>query len=137
MLDGVTVGGHRLDDEKQFLNLGRSAKQLSRLVETGFFQLTIAVSDKIHALVAYREVLEWAAFRGEGQEKSLTPPLTEPGGKELIDLDHCGCTEFTRIPHPCERGMVYFLFAALQQFYFDGNKRTGRFMMNGELMNHG
>ncbi len=33
--------------------------------------------------------------------------------------------------------MAYFLFAALQQFYFDENKRTGRFMMNGELMSHG
>jgi hypothetical protein len=25
----------------------------------------------------------------------------------------------------------------LQQFYFDGNKRTARFMMNGILMSHG
>ncbi len=33
--------------------------------------------------------------------------------------------------------MVYFLFGALQQFYFDGSKRTSRFMMNGILMTHG
>ena len=33
--------------------------------------------------------------------------------------------------------MAYFLFGALQQFYFDGNKRTARFMMNGVLMSHG
>ena len=33
--------------------------------------------------------------------------------------------------------MAYFLFGALQQFYFDGNKRTSRFMMNGILMSNG
>lgn len=38
---------------------------------------------------------------------------------------------------PRERAMVWFLFGALQQFYFDGNKRTARFMMNGILMSHG
>ena len=38
---------------------------------------------------------------------------------------------------PFERAMAFFLFAALQQFFFDGNKRTGRFMMNGVLMSHG
>ncbi len=33
--------------------------------------------------------------------------------------------------------MAFFLFGALQQFYFDGNKRTSRFMMNGILMSQG
>ena len=33
--------------------------------------------------------------------------------------------------------MAFFLFGALQQFYFDGNKRTSRFMMNGILMSDG
>lgn len=41
------------------------------------------------------------------------------------------------VSDPRERGMAYFLFGALQQFYFDGNKRTARFMMNGILMSHG
>lgn len=33
--------------------------------------------------------------------------------------------------------MAWFLFGALWQFYFSGNKRTARFMMNGILMSHG
>lgn len=36
-----------------------------------------------------------------------------------------------------EQALVYFLFGALQQFYFDANKRTARYMMNGHLMSHG
>ena len=149
LLDGVTVGGHRLADEQQILNLERSARHLCTLVETGRYRLTKQVSDKIHARTAYREALEWGHFRGEGAEVALTPqvavstnrshqpPRTEPGGKQLVELYERGCAELARISHPCERGMVYFLFCALQQFYFDGNKRTGRFMMNGELMTHG
>jgi hypothetical protein len=38
---------------------------------------------------------------------------------------------------PFERATAFFLFGALQQFFFDGNKRTSRFMMNGVLMSHG
>ncbi|WP_216360876.1 hypothetical protein [Acidithiobacillus marinus] len=36
-----------------------------------------------------------------------------------------------------ERATAFFLFGALQQFFFDGNKRSSRFMMNGVLMSHG
>lgn len=36
-----------------------------------------------------------------------------------------------------EQAIAYFLFAALQRFYFDGNRRTARYMMNGHLMMHG
>ncbi|MEV0314660.1 Fic family protein [Nonomuraea fuscirosea] len=41
------------------------------------------------------------------------------------------------IQSPFEQAIAYFLFAARQQFYFDGNKRTGRTMMNGHLMSNG
>lgn len=37
---------------------------------------------------------------------------------------------------PIEKGLAFFLFGALQQFFFDGNKRTSRFMMNGILMSN-
>ena len=33
--------------------------------------------------------------------------------------------------------MAFYSFGALQQFFFDGNKRTSRFMMNGVLMSEG
>lgn len=55
----------------------------------------------------------------------------------LAELYRKGLAALAGVEHPCERGMAYFLFAALQQFDFDGKKWTGRFMMNGELMIHG
>jgi Fic family protein len=38
---------------------------------------------------------------------------------------------------PFEGGLAMFLFGAYFQFFFDGNKRTSRHMMNGWLMRHG
>jgi hypothetical protein len=35
------------------------------------------------------------------------------------------------------RALVYFASATRRQFYFDGNKRTARLMMTGELMSSG
>jgi prophage maintenance system killer protein len=41
------------------------------------------------------------------------------------------------VSNPFERATAFFLFGSLQQFFFDGNKRTSRFMMNGVLMSQG
>ena len=38
---------------------------------------------------------------------------------------------------PRRRALVYFASAVRRQFYFDGNKRTARLMMTGELMSSG
>ncbi|WEG07881.1 hypothetical protein PU630_11580 [Microbacterium horticulturae] len=38
---------------------------------------------------------------------------------------------------PRDRALVFAASATRTQFYFDGNKRTARLMMGGELMAHG
>ena len=87
-------------------------------------------------------------FRGEGQETNYTPdvglgergrytPLpTLAGAAELNRVFSEGVAALQACD-PFERATAFFLFGALQQFFFDGNKRTSRFMMNGVLMSHG
>lgn len=148
LLDGVTVGGRKLSDQEQILNLAASSRHLLALVRAGRFALTKAVFTELHALVARDEALEWGVFRGEGQETAYTPDVslgeqgrytpqpTTAGSIELNEtfargvavLDACG---------PFERALAFFLFGALRQFFFDGNKRTSRLMMNGLLMSSG
>lgn len=151
LLDGVTVGGHKLTDEQQVLNLAAAARELFTLVKAGSFRLDKATFDRLHALVAREEPLEWGYFRGEGQFTDITPRVglgyegefvpshsTEPGAENLKKLFSNAVQSLeTEVADPRERGMAFFLFGALQQFYFDGNKRTSRFMMNGVLMSHG
>lgn len=150
LLDGVTVGGRKLSDQEQILNLAQSSKHLLDLVRGQEFKLDKATFCALHALVARNEALEWGHFRGEGTETHYTPhvalgargrfrpPQTEPGAKELNAIFSKGLMALQEsIPNPFERATAFFLFGSLQQFFFDGNKRTSRFMMNGVLMTEG
>lgn len=149
LLDGVTVGGHKISDERQVLNLVESARALLKLVRDGTFILDKATSDHLHAIIAREEAFDAGFFRGEGKEQSLTPgvalgefgrfvpPPTESGGENLRQLHIRGLAAIARLDTAYEQAIAYFLFGALQQFYFDGNKRTARYMMNGHLMSNG
>lgn len=148
LLDGVTIGGHKISDQEQVLNLAASAKRLLAMVKGGQFELSKTVFTELNGIVARNEALEWGGFRGEGQETNYTPdvslgehgrytPLpTLPDAPALNRVFSEGVAALQAC-EPFERATAFFLFGALQQFFFDGNKRTSRFMMNGVLMSHG
>lgn len=145
LLDGITVGGRKVTDQQQVLNLANATKCLKNKVLSGSFMLEKEIFTQFNALIAKEESLEWGNFRGEGKatltpnvslgDETYTPPKTEVGAKNLNSLFDKGCELLKTMP-PVERAMAFFLFGALQQFFYDGNKRTSRFMMNGELMSH-
>lgn len=66
LLEGITVGGRKLSDERQILNLSESANELIRLVRSGQFRLDKHTSDLLNGLIATGEALEAGHFRGEG-----------------------------------------------------------------------
>jgi hypothetical protein len=150
LLEGVTVGGRKLSDQEQILNLSESSKRLIEMVKRRTFALEKPTFCELQGIVARNEALEWGHFRGEGSETAFTPDValgewgrftpspTEPGATQLNRLFSEGVqTLKEQIPSPFERALAFFLFGALQQFFFDGNKRTSRFMMNGILMSEG
>ncbi|HEY4445964.1 MAG TPA: hypothetical protein VGN30_16900 [Steroidobacteraceae bacterium] len=150
LLEGVTVGGRKLSDQEQILNLAESSKHLIELVKNREFKLDKFTFCSLHALVARNEALEWGHFRGEGLETQFTPdvalgergrftPLaTERGAVRLNEVFASGIRSLDQnVSNPFERATAFFLFGSLQQFFFDGNKRTSRFMMNGVLMSEG
>jgi len=148
LLDGITVGGRKISDQEQILNLAESAKHLLMLVKTKQFSLSKPVFSEFNSIVVRNESLEWGVFRGEGQEQRYTPnvslgeyghytPLpTLPDAHELNKVFHNGVAALEKCA-AFEQATAFFLFGALQQFFFDGNKRTSRLMMNGILMSHG
>lgn len=75
LMDGITVGGHKISDEQQVLNLAAAAKELLSLVKSGNFELNKQTFDCLHNLVAKEEAWEWGHFRGEGEETSVTWPV--------------------------------------------------------------
>lgn len=146
LLQGITVGGKKLSDERQILNLSESANELLRLVQSGQFRIDKSTSDLLNGLIASGEALEAGHFRGEGNvitQVSVNmgahgthhPPPTEPGGGNLRRIFQRGTDVIAGLKSGVfEKAVAYFLFAAFQQFYYDGNKRTGRYLMNGTRM---
>jgi hypothetical protein len=68
LMDGVTVGGRRLSDERQVVNLVDSSKELIRLVKAEEFRLDKPTSDHLHEIIARDEHFDAGRFRGEGAE---------------------------------------------------------------------
>src|ERR1035441_8732981 len=68
LLDGVTVGGRKLTDERQILRLWEAANELAASVQVGSFGLDKGTSDHFNLLIASGEALEAGIFRGEGRE---------------------------------------------------------------------
>lgn len=138
LLDGVTVGGRKISDQEQVLNLAASAKQLLRLVKSGSFGMNKETFADIQALVARSEALECGRFRGVGKCGQYTPLATEAGAPELNRVFAAGLEALQyEVKNPFEAAAAFFLFGALQKFFFAGNKRTSMFMMNGILMSAG
>jgi Fic family protein len=149
LLDGITVGGRKISDERQILNLAEAANELARLVKDGEFRLAKGIFDQLQYLVARDEALESGHFRGEGKEiltpgvslgeyGRYLPPATERGGENLRRIYDRGLEFITaELDDEFEQAIAYFLFGSSQQFYYDGNKRTSRYMMNGHLMSQG
>lgn len=148
LLEGTTVGGHRLEDEKQVLALAESTSTLHGMVSAGTFAVAKEVSDRLHGIVAPHEAIEAGNFRGEGSANGgghvrlgeygiFSATGSADGGVALRREYDEGTRYLEGVEHPVERAVAYFCMGARRQFYFDGNKRTARLMMNGQLMQAG
>jgi len=136
LLEGITVGGHKLEDQQQVLNQSKSIKQLLTLVKKKRFALDKSTYCQLHSLVAFEETLEWGVFRSG--EVSIAGTLYKPPLANQLDaIFNQGIEYLNSIANPLERAIAMFLFGSLNQFFYDGNKRTSRLMMNGILLSNG
>ena len=136
LMDGVTVGGHRLSDANQVLNQAASWRELLRQVEAGDFTVDAVNFKRLHALVAREEALTWGVFRNDRVSVAGTD-YQPPDHRELDAVFQRGLSTLSSIADVHERSIATFLFGALNQFFFDGNKRTARLLMNGQLLRAG
>lgn len=136
LLEGITVGGHKLSDEQQILSQNRSVNLLFELIEKSEFRIDKPTLLKLHGKVAEEEAIAWGEFRTSGVNIGGTDYLP-PKADELSGIFEDGVKEINKIVNPIIRAITYFLFGAKSQFLFDGNKRTARLMMNGILLDNG
>ncbi|MBA5248670.1 MAG: Fic family protein, partial [Gammaproteobacteria bacterium] len=138
LLDGVTVGGHRQTDELITQNQIKAWKFLFAVIEKQDFDLSAEFVCQMQAKVARQEALTWGEFRGGG---------VSIAGTDYLPPEHTKLTHLWQVliqkPAPNDIDGIYqyaislFLQMARHQFFYDGNKRTGRLMMNGVLLSNG
>jgi Fic family protein len=136
LLQGITVGGHRLSDQQIALNQAKAWQTLFQWIEDDTFELSAEKTCELHAIAAEKEALEWGRFRPGGVTIAGTEYMPPDASELPVVFDNMvkDALTFTDI---YDQAIFVFLYMARAQFFYDVNKRMGRFMMNGLLLNAG
>ncbi|VAW66391.1 Huntingtin interacting protein E-like protein [hydrothermal vent metagenome] len=136
LIHGTTVGGYSLSDQNQVLNQFESLKYLLKLVKNNKFICNQETILAAHNILAKGEALKWGCLR-DGEVSISGTGHKPPLAGELNQLHLAGLKEISNVENVFERALLYFCFGSINQFFFDGNKRTSRWAMNGILMSNG
>lgn len=136
LLEGITVGGHKISEQQVALNQANAWQQLFRLVEKKQFAVTVEQVCVLHGIAAKEDALEWGKFRSGGVTIAGTNYLP-PAAENLLDLFAQMTEEAAQLDDVYDAAIHYFLTMARYQFFYDVNKRMGRFIMNGFLLCYG
>lgn len=136
LLEGITVGGQKISDSDQVINQAASLKKLAMLCKSHEFQVNKKIACELQALVAKGEALQEGYFRN-GAVSIAGTSMQLPTAEKLEMIFQQLIEAQQLLENPIERGIATFLSCAKNQFFWDGNKRTGRLLMNGILLSEG
>jgi len=136
LLDGITVGGHKVSDQQIALNQADTWRMLFKLIENNQFEITLEKICALHLIAAKDEALEFGKFRS-GEVTIAGTDYMPPKADSLPELFEKMVDDAIRISDIYDRAIHYFLTMARCQFFYDVNKRMGRFIMNGLLLSYG
>ncbi|WP_375753604.1 Fic family protein [Vibrio sp. HN007] len=136
ILDGITVGGHRISDQNMAMNQAKTWKAIFEEVLDGSFEFTKEAALKFHNIAGQEEALVWGAFRTG--YVSITGSDYEPPAPDDLDSKWQEMQKLVESQSDIyDKAITAFLQMARAQFFWDVNKRTGRFMMNAILLSAG
>ena len=136
LLEGVTIGGHTLSDQTITLNQAEGWNFLFSAIEKNTFSLTKEFACSLHQIAANEESLLWGCFRTGGVIIAGTEYLP-PAADQLDELWQQMLIQAQAIDDIFDKAIFIFLQMARNQFFYDVNKRMGRFIMNGVLLEKG
>lgn len=146
LLDGVVPGGKDQEDVDQILALTDASEELVDRVHEGAFILDLATSDRINGILVRHEAIDAGVRRSNSRINSdgrgavvnvLGDEFTGYTKAELRQAEPVLLARIEQISNPVLRAVNYAALATYMQMYMDGNKRTARYMADGELMSHG
>jgi Fic family protein len=133
IIDGITVGGYKIGDSEQVSNIALGWRELIRLVESNQFTVDKATITHLHGIYAKNEALTWGEFR----ERQVTIAGTEympPHHSELDELFKQMVADYEQAANKDDGSYDLFLTCARNQYFNDGNKRAGQYLMNGSRL---
>ncbi|MEN9864523.1 MAG: hypothetical protein RL748_113 [Pseudomonadota bacterium] len=133
LLDGARIADADAGDMVQAMNQHATLKHLAASLGEPWDG---ALARALHARIAREEALVWGEFRNSDVGISGTRHKP-PAAASLQPIWDDGMACLQTIEHPVERALLYHFWAARNQFFFDGNKRCARAMMNHALLTHG
>jgi Fic family protein len=136
LLDGVTIGGRKITDQQIAINQAEAWRKLFNWVEDDTFCLSAEKVCELHAIAAQNEALEWGKFRS-GSVLIAGTDYLPPAASSLPGLFHEMVANLNQHQDIYDQAITIFLTMARVQFFYDVNKRMGRFMMNGLLLSNG
>jgi Fic family protein len=137
LLDGVTVGGHKLSDEQQVLSIRNGWNFVIDAVLNNKVSLDIDTFNKLSEIIAKEEALVSGKFR-TGEVRIGGTDFIPPRAEELesiFDIELPIILE--RCKSKIDLAFEIFLWMSLNQFYYDGNKRISRLIANMILISSG
>ncbi|MDR3179623.1 MAG: Fic family protein [Holosporaceae bacterium] len=137
LLDGVTIGGHKINDVQQVLNIKNAWFLLFDLVGNNKFTPSKNIFHQINKEIAQNEALYAGIFRNGSVNIAGTKNYTAPSYEKLDDIFETEIHDILDEYNTVEQAIRIFLWGSLNQFYWDGNKRTARLIANGILINEG
>ena len=133
IVKGESTDGHEASDLSQVLRLIDSWNELFRLVESNEFEVSKQTAIHLNALVAKGEAAKVGAFRDK--QVFLRGLMYEPPHHARLDDKFNEMLEFVgQYNNPIDRAVACFTQCSRNQFFYDGNKRTGQLLMNGVLL---
>ncbi len=136
LLEGITVGEHKLSDQHIALNQGEAWCTLFEWIKKGRFEVTAEKACELHQIAGKEESLEWGKFRSGGVTIAGTDYMLPKAGMLPALFDNM-VDQAYKIPDIYDLAIFLFLTMAQCQFFYDVNKRMGRFIMNGLLLSAG
>lgn len=135
-LQGITVGGHKVTDQDKLKQQALAWQRLIQLIENDKFSFSKGVACDLNGIVAQFDSADPGKFR-QGTVRITGTDYIPPAHNELAGKFECLVLRIKLKQNAFEKGIEVSLDMARNQYFFDGNKRTGLLMMNGIFITNG
>jgi len=137
LIDGITVGGHKIRDVEQVLNIQNAWSLLFEFLQKNRFVPNKEIFVSINSAIARNEALSVGSFRTGQVSIAGTNSYIAPNFKDLDSIFENEIKKILEISDPIKKAIFIFLWGCINQFFWDGNKRTSRIISNGILLSEG